>query len=255
MQTLLLVLVNIFALTSAHSWVACTDYRIQSSDQVNVFAESQCKGYGRSWSQCCENTPFGLDRGYNYQPGAGKLCRNPLNPADGYNAAYSTISPMAKYAPGQQVCLAWAPKNHVAASCNNPFIPDNGMEVYMSGPNPTADAVNVNQMRKVADWGKNPSADALKGFQYCPQFCSNPDKATCTGCFYLPQDVVVGAVYSFVWTWEFNTPADQYSTCWEAQIVAAPEGTTVNLPSGYPNVAGTGKTPIPIIVAVNETRL
>jgi len=154
---------------------------------------------------------------------------------------------MAKYSPGQQVCLAWAPKNHVAASCINKDIPDNGMEVYMSGPNPTADATSFSQMTKIADWGKNPGGDAFKGFQNCPNFCSDPDKATCTGCFYIPRTAQVGAVYSFVWTWEFNAVSDQYSTCWEAQIVASTQGDAVALPSGYTNIApGNGNTPPPM---------
>jgi len=150
---------------------------------------------------------------------------------------------MAKYAPGQQICLAWAPKNHVSASCNNPNIPDNGMELYMSGPNPTSDATSLSTMTKIADWGKNPGANAFKAFQNCPQFCTNPDKATCTGCFYIPRNVQVGAVYSFVWTWEFNAVSDQYTTCWEALIVANPQGAAVTLPAGFTNIAGID-TPI-----------
>jgi hypothetical protein len=155
---------------------------------------------------------------------------------------------MASYKPGQQVCLAWAPKNHVAAACINKNIPDNGMEVYMSGANPTADATAFSQMRKIADWGKNTVADGMKGFQNCPNFCSNPDKATCTGCFYIPDDAVVGATYSFIWTWEFNGLADQYSTCWEAKIVPNVINEAIALPAGYVNIApksGTAPGPSP----------
>jgi hypothetical protein len=248
MQNYLFIsLALLFSFANGHSWLHCTDYRITNAEQTKNFQSSQCVGYGRAWSQCCENTAFGLDRGYNYQPGGGsKLCRDPLRTGNNYGASYSTGSPMAKYSPGQQVCLAWAPKNHVAASCINKNIPDNGMEVYMSGPNPTADATSLNQMTKIADWGKNPGADAYKGFHNCPNFCSDPDKATCTGCFYIPRNVQVGAVYSFIWTWEFNAVSDQYSTCWEAQIVANTQGTALALPSGYSNVASaTGVTPVP----------
>jgi hypothetical protein len=163
---------------------------------------------------------------------------------------------MAQYSPGQQVCLAWAPKNHVAASCINKNIPDNGMEVYMSGPNPTSDPTAFSQMKKIADWGKNPGADAFKGFQYCPNFCSNPDKATCTGCFSIPKDVQVGATYTFIWTWEFNAPSDQYSSCWEATIVASTQGTKLALPSGYYNIAPSvdGNTPQPPPVATSSVK-
>jgi hypothetical protein len=230
----------------AHSWIACTDYRITSKDQTVTYDANQCKGYGRDWKDCCENTAIGVDRGFNYQPGnSGKLCRNPLTSP--YDSSYSSASPMAKYSPGQEVCLAWAPKNHVAASCINKDIPDNGMEVYMSGPNPTADPTSFSQMTKVADWGKNPGADAYKGFQNCPNFCSQPDKATCTGCFYIPKNVQVGATYTFIWTWEFNGLSDQYSSCWEATIVSSTAGTALSLPSGYYNIAPSvdGNTPPP----------
>jgi len=109
----------------------------------------------------------------------------------------------------------------------------------MSGANPTADATSLNQMRKIADWGKNPGSNAFKAFQNCPNFCSNPDKATCTGCFYIPQNVQVGAVYSFIWTWEFNALSDQYTTCWEALIVPNTLAPTVNLPATYTNIAAS----------------
>jgi len=163
---------------------------------------------------------------------------------------------MAKYSPGQQVCLAWAPKNHVAASCINKNIPDFGMEVYMSGANPTSDPTSFSQMRKIADWGKNPGADAYKGFQNCPNFCTDPDKATCTGCFYIPKNVQVGATYTFIWTWEFNGLSDQYSSCWEATIVGSTQGTAISLPSGYSNIAPSidGNTPPPPPVATSSVR-
>lgn len=236
----------LFSIANGHSWVHCTDYRITNTAQTQKFEGTQCLGYGRTWSQCCENTAFGLDRGFNYQPGnSGKLCRNPLNTGNDYQASYSNGSPMAKYSAGQQVCLAWAPKNHVAASCINKDIPDTGMEVYMSGPNPTSDATSFSQMTKIADWGKNPGADAFKGFQNCPNFCTDPDKATCTGCFWIPSNVQVGAVYTFIWTWEFNGLSDQYSTCWEAKIVANTQGAALSLPSGYYNTASRTGTPPP----------
>jgi hypothetical protein len=219
-----LLLLSLAIQVYSHSWVSCTDYRISSTSDTQVYQNGKCVGFPRAWAQCCENTAFGLDRGFNFQPSNGKLCRDPLNKANGYQASYSSTSPMAKYSPGQTVCLAWPPKNHVAASCINKDIPDNGMEVYMSGPNPDADPTSFSQMTKVADWGRNPGGDAFKGFQNCPNFCSNPDKATCTGCFSIPKNAQVGAVYTFIWTWEFNAKTDQYSSCWEAQIVSNTQG-------------------------------
>jgi hypothetical protein len=130
------------------------------------------------------------------------------------------------------------------------------MEVYMTGPNPSSDPTAFSQMKKIADWGKNPGADAYKGFQNCPNFCTNPDKATCTGCFYIPKNVQVGATYTFIWTWEFNGVSDQYSSCWEATIVGSTQGTVLSLPSGYSNIAPSvdGNTPPPPPVATSSVK-
>jgi len=129
---------------------------------------------------------------------------------------------MATYSPGQRVCLAWAPKNHVAASCANRYIPDHGTKLYMSGPNPTADPANIGALTQrttlIKDFGTNTAADGYVGFQNCPKFCQNNDKALCTGCFVLPTNLQVGATYSFFWMWAFNSDSDVYSSCWEAKI-------------------------------------
>jgi hypothetical protein len=58
----------------------------------------------------------------------------------------------------------------VAASCDNKFIPDNGLKIFMHpSANPTQDITNINQAILVKDFGKNPGADAFQGFQNCPK--------------------------------------------------------------------------------------
>jgi len=57
---------------------------------------------------------FGVDSGYNYQIAAGDTaspCRTEFAGAAGYTEKY----PMAKYSPGQKVCLNWPSKNHVVS--------------------------------------------------------------------------------------------------------------------------------------------
>src|SRR5689334_1845289 len=99
-------LCGLFHFIHSHSWVQCTDYRIQNEAEVEVFSSAQCHGYARAWDQCCENSAFGEDRGFNYQPGSsGKICRNPLHAANNYTGDYSIASPMARYAPGQQASI------------------------------------------------------------------------------------------------------------------------------------------------------
>ena len=60
----------------------------------------------------------------------------------------------------------------------------------------------------------------FKGFMNCPKFCEDTDKSLCTGTFSLGADVTPG-VYTFQWYWAFNSEADLYATCWEAEVLAA----------------------------------
>eukprot|EP01118_Nematostelium_gracile_P000409 TRINITY_DN1044_c0_g1_i1.p1 TRINITY_DN1044_c0_g1~~TRINITY_DN1044_c0_g1_i1.p1 ORF type:complete len:353 (-),score=65.02 TRINITY_DN1044_c0_g1_i1:26-1084(-) len=242
MKQTLVLLVLYFSAVLTHSWVSCTHYDRSSGTDSSVYNAGKCTGFGRGWARTCEytNNQFGLDCGYNQQ-NANQVCPTPLNSAN-YNSTYSTQSPMAVYAPGETVCLAWPAKNHVAASCVNVNIPDFGTKVYMSAANPTADPTSVNDLRSnfrmIEDLGTNPGADAYLGFQNCPRFCQDNDKCLCTGCFRVPLDAQQGAVYSFFWAWAFNNLADTYTTCWEAKIsgqaitTVPPTPTRTSPPSG-----------------------
>jgi len=217
------ILLSLVSYASSHSWVTCTDYNIQASGDARDYNPALCRGYGRGWAaSSCErtNNQFGLDCGYNYQPGSGAVCKTSLSPTN-YGASYTTASPMATYSPGQKVCLAWPPKNHVAASCANRYIPDHGTKLYMSGPNPTADPASLARLSTttlIKDFGTNTVADGYVGFQNCPKFCQDNDKSLCTGCFNLPTNLQAGATYSFFWAWGFNSDSDVYTSCWEAKI-------------------------------------
>jgi len=200
-------------LVSAHSWVQCADY---GAENGRVWNQTLCRGWPRGYSSIfgAQGT-FGQDVGYNYIPTEAAACR----PTTGER--YSTAFPQASYNPGQRVCLAWPPKNHVAAKCNNPYIPDHGTKILRSGLNPTADPT-LTQFRQnlVHDFGANKNLNGT-GFQNCPQFCANNDKALCTGCFEIPSDLALGK-YTFLWQWEFNSEGlgDTYTTCFDVNIVA-----------------------------------
>src|SRR5690606_25731125 len=105
----------------------------------------------------------------------GTVCRNPLT--DPYETSYSPEWPMAEYHPGQKVCLSWPSKNHVAADCTNPYIPDNGMKLFVSKPNPTADPQSTDEMTLAKDWAPNSGHNKFEGFQHCPKFCEYMDKS------------------------------------------------------------------------------
>eukprot|EP01084_Bolivina_argentea_P312838 541653_1 len=228
--------------TSAHSWVRCTDYAAEITG--GDYDEDQCKGWIRDWS--FDNTEFGVDRGINFQTeigSGGALCGgNSLDgtPETDYASDYANSNKLAQYIAGSTVRVVWPAKNHANYECFG-NIPDNSMKLFMNtNTNPTADIANIQGAanmeakgyRLIKDWqeGCTPGSDGC-GFQNCPKFCENTDRATCFGDFVVPSDVSSG-YYTFVWYWIFN-PGSPYISCWEAYIDASGSGapTTPNEPS------------------------
>jgi len=83
-------------------------------------------------------------------------------------------------------------------------------------------------LKKVWDFGANTQPGAGVGYQNCPDFCANQDKALCTGCFNIPSNLAQGK-YVFLWEWAFNTATDKYTTCWDVTIVASTGNTVTEL--------------------------
>jgi len=215
-----------------HSWLQCADYRISSAADEMTFDINKCKGWPRGWYNLNDKVLFGADNGYNYQPGSGgSMCQQAF-PSGGFPTAYNAAYPYSTYSPGQNVCMAWPTKNHVAASCDNSYIPDNGLVIYMTAVNPTSNPTSSNtQVAK--NFGKNTRADQYFAFQHCPNFCNNKDKATCTGCFVIPANTAPGW-YTFAWQWAFNGPNDIYSNCFDAMITGDP---ITNQPTSQPQTS------------------
>jgi len=190
----------------------CADYEEENG---RAWSPDKCRGWPRAYGVDFQYSGygFGADAGYNYQPSDAQPCKS--TPAAGdYTATY----PQATYSPGQRVCLAWPPKNHVAATCNNPNIQDHGTRIYRSGLNPTSDpTLDQFHTNLVYDFGVNTGTSGI-GFQNCPEFCTNPDKCLCTGCFVIPTNLALGK-YTFLWEWAFNSDADVYTTCFDVSIV------------------------------------
>jgi len=227
----------------AHSWVACTDYRMANQQDSEVYDPSKCKAFPRNWMSVASD--LGVDRGFNFQGDETNTCRDPVQTAPGYG--YTDQYPMAQYAPGQQVCLAWPTKNHVAATCTNPYIPDQGVKIFASGPNPTQNPTQSQFKNFVVDDAVNGvhqnGVIDFKGFQNCPRFCDNMDKSLCTGCFTVPNNLQVGAVYSFQWYWIFNAGSAPYTTCWEAKIISGTgSGTSTTTTSSSSSSSSTTTT-------------
>jgi len=209
-------------LASAHSWVHCTDYRGDTS----TFEPEQCMGNPRPLDGKVPGmTPFGVDTGFNQQPGATQ-CHS----TDPQHPSY----PMANYQRGQQITLAWPAKNHVAAECTNAFIPDTALELFVA-PFLSTTATDYDWKQVSASFSDNPHVNGQQdflGFQNCPRFCENMDKSLCTGTFIVPNDLNDG-MYTFQWRWEFNQGTQPYVTCFEAEVKGDFDG-TIPMPTPRP---------------------
>lgn len=230
----------------SHSWLECTDYRfLKGTKDETVWNKNSCFGHARCGARQA-SAGFGVDTGFNLHSGKGCQCSEG---PDNYKGAI-----MAKYSPGQLVCLAYPPKTHVAAQCTNPFIPDAGVQITRSALyNEGVVAASYSHLNGVHETG----VVDFKGFQNCPNFCDDIQGALCTMCFQLENTIVPGK-YTFHWIWSFNSMEDQYSACWEAEIgdvgtssvnVSANVETSPTAVPADTNVAVT----IPIAVTLNDT--
>lgn len=231
------LLLLFFALGAySHSWLHCTNY----VGDLETFEPENCLGNPRplaSGSNVNDNA-FGQDIGMNFQPGANR-CQGTVS--NGLAANYPTG--IQTYETGKTYTLAWPPKNHVAAECTNPFIPDALMKLYMAPHDGATDPDQdiFREMQVPASFSDDPHVNGVidfKGFQNCPRFCENTDKALCTGTFTIPEGTTEGT-YTFQWYWGFNSEADLYSTCYEANVVAGTGGGT---PTETTSVASSSTT-------------
>merc|ERR1719373_236143 len=186
-----------------------------------------------------QSSGFGVDIGFDEQPSTSCHIGNANNPV-----AY----PMARYRQGQEIVLAWPSKNHVAASCTNPSIPDTSLELFVA---PLAEDGHPDDFVQVkASFSDDPHENGkidFKGFQNCPAFCENMDKSLCTGSFWVPADLSDG-VYTFQWKWVFNGGTAPYITCFEAYV--GQDVAPVESPTKAPTVEG--QVPAPTVPATQE---
>jgi len=211
---------------TAHSWLECSNYL---GDPEQPFDWSKCVANGKPRPLDANGRnvgqTFGADIGMDYRPptSGDRPCQG-----DAANFAANYPSGAVQYEVGGTYTLAWPPKTHVAA-CGNANIPDTFLKLHMvqydgqSDPNQSVFRENLVQ---TATFTNDPHVKGrvdYKGFQKCPNFCNNRDKALCTGDFTVPEATAPGK-YTFQWYWAFNGPQDLYSTCYEAEIVAKGQG-------------------------------
>jgi len=214
-------MVPIYALTCAlilssvyaHSWLECSNYdppllNITSSIE---FDEVACNGYPRGFARQFING-FGVETGYSWPH--DNCDRDTFN-----NKDYTSITPMATYMPNQIVYLAHPAKKHVADICTGANVSPVSLSLRMSND------LNVDTFDTEIDMfgpdhvnGKIDHA----GYQFCFDFCSNPDKALCLTSWVIPENITEG-VHSFKWTVMFNTTnkeSNYYSTCFDAMVAS-----------------------------------
>jgi hypothetical protein len=213
---------------AAHSWHVCNAYTIvptSTSDNTN-FQESACVGWARNYSWAAAifpNNLFSGDSGYQVVPGNTlppcKVTRTPNTPVSDY---YSARFPMANYTIGSKYMVLWPAKNHGSGA----NIPDNNVQLY-AVCDTTSDPANVAAYKTAANLVIDWKANNGTGFKNCPAADSgvNGDGAQCFQYFTVSSSFFskyAGKTCTFIWHWEFNSASDLYTSCFDANILAAP---------------------------------
>jgi hypothetical protein len=245
-------------LISAHSWAECTDYKINNDTDKYYFNKDNCLARPRcAWNAVLDEdkSGFGADSAMQFVRDVNS-CQCEKNNLKNYTIE----APMAKYVSGQEVCIAYPAKNHVAEECQvsphfNKFLPDGGLTIKMTSL-PNSEIYDMEMPNKNGVHVKN-TID-YNGFQNCPKFCENPDRALCTVCFNLHDNTTEG-IYSFKWVWEFN-PGEYYVTCWDALIeknISAEVITNMPAPcddhNNLTNFPTTSPTQTPVITTIEPS--
>ena len=204
-----LVCAFIISSVSAHSWLECSNYDPLILDyNANIgFERLACSGYPRGFARQYESG-FGAETGYEWSH--SDCSRDKFN-----NDDYTSTTPMATYFSGQTVYLAHPAKTHVADICTSSLIPSTSITLSISN------SIGVDTFdSKVVMVGKDHTNGQIDhaGYQYCFDFCANPDKALCITGWVLPENITRG-IHSFKWTWEFNK-GEYYSSCFDAMVLS-----------------------------------
>lgn len=233
-------------LAKAHSWIHCSDYR----GSTRYFEKDACYGHPRPGNgrQVPDDTPFGVDIGFNEQPGQHIGSDVDRCQVQG-QLDYRTDKPMAQYRPGQTITLAWPSKNHVAATCTSKYIPDTSLKLFVAPVHDSGHPTEYTQVKaSFSDKPHKKDFIDFQGFQNCPAFCENMDKSLCTGTFVVP--ALDDGIYTFQWNWVFNADTDPYVTCFEAYV--GMDVTPVASPTHAPTVEGQTYQPT-VVVTMDPT--
>ncbi len=202
---------------SAHSWLHCVKYNKTAPLTVGSIQNSLCSAFPRGMNA---NNVFGLDVGQDYIPSNDVACKQPPG----------TLLPMST---AESYKIIWPAKNHKSDACTNPYIPDNKLQLFAYPGGPSEADPPLSRWATPQYLLKDLKSDG-KGFQNCPDFCSNPDKAPCYG--EVSYKSLAAGPYKILWYWEFNT-GQFYTHCYDVLISgagAAPAPTPAPQPSPTP---------------------
>ncbi|KAF9953288.1 hypothetical protein BGZ70_000305 [Mortierella alpina] len=218
---LVATLTLLIAMTEAHSWADCVDWRPNNPNKPGWGAkDGKCFGYARQYPVNSKRRFGDLDsdspnRHYQQNPkdftscSDGRAGREP-GAKENYQKQLSKsyggkFGNMATAVPGQRMCVRWPAKNHAVKDEK-----DRGVFINMPKKPTTGDLKQSVLMKNTL---------AKLPYKNCNPIKGDTDHTPCGGCFNLPKDIGPGR-YMFQWRWELN-PNEWYTSCWDVQVNAS----------------------------------
>ncbi|KAF9128116.1 hypothetical protein BGW39_005333 [Mortierella sp. 14UC] len=212
--TLLLTSTLLMTVTQAHSWVDC----------VKTLKSGTCAGYPTNYPT--RSNPD-INTIYTYlisnRNNAAPLCKPGTQDTfllnkDKRNHLPPSL-PFAKAYPGETLTMNWQANGHLVRAGSGTKV-----TVFWTGK-----SNKVLKTRKdISRAGTSGSpAKVLSVFDFAnPGNCKDPNNANteCTGKLTIPKNTAPGR-YQFVWWWPFdkNPVGEEYTTCFEINVVAKPK--------------------------------
>ncbi|KAJ1900623.1 hypothetical protein LPJ66_001343 [Kickxella alabastrina] len=182
----------------AHSWVDCVKY-----DPINQVCLGYARGYPGRDNALTNNIYTYL---FDGSPKSQAMCSTTQQQVMNYTDRF----PMATAQPGETIFTTWEVNGHLD-NAN----PTEVKILYYPASNNEFQDVSEKDTAMVAGTMSFGTSNNC----YTPE---SPNTA-CFGSWKIPEDLVPGQVYHFVWFWYFNAnPAGQwYSTCFDVNVQSA----------------------------------
>ena len=196
----------------AHSWLHCVDYDQSAPLNVRTIQNNLCGFFPRGITA---STVFGVDYGFDHNP-SNAVCKFPQQ---------NDFRPVYK---NKKYRILWPAKNHQSDVCTNSFIPDTRLQMFAfkvesrSTPDPV-----LSTWATAANLFFDIKKENGKGFQNCPDFCSDTDKAPCFADINY-NNIKGSGFYRILWLWEFNQN-QLYSHCYDIELIDQSNSTPITI--------------------------